>query len=187
MDLIRRLRSADLEEAQAALTEAREGGYLSDGTLRVDLTGIRLPGGDFSGADLARARLTMADLSRADLTGASLHYAVCDMVTLTGADLSGADLRRADFSIADLTGALISDAQFSRAGKLWRATMPDGSPYDGRYNLDGDLREVVELKTVNIDHPATMAEHYGVSLDAYLAGQEWAEVHLAALKEKNRK
>ena len=45
--------------------------------------------------------------------------------------------------------------------------MPDGKTYDGRFNLPGDLARARWAK-VNMDDPESMAEFYGVTLEAYL-------------------
>ncbi len=61
---------------------------------------VHMPEGDFTGADLTRARLNGCDLSKG----------VFRQAKLSGAVLSGADLREADLSDADLTGANLSGA-----------------------------------------------------------------------------
>lgn len=55
--------------------------------------------------------------------------------------------------------------------------MPDGTRYDGRYRLAGDL-EVAKVDKHDIDDPAAMAQFYKVSLEDYLQGQKWAEENL---------
>ncbi|MBN1666136.1 MAG: hypothetical protein JW862_03585 [Anaerolineales bacterium] len=66
----------------------------------------------------------------------------------------------ADFSQADLQGA----------------TIPDGSRYDGRFNLAGDL---ANARSANLDpnNPVKTADFYGVALSEYLVDQDWMRVH----------
>ena len=60
--------------------------------------------------------------------------------------------------------------------------MPDGSRYDGRYNLVFEILHL-PISNVNPDNPTAVADFYGVPLDTYLAGQEWARQNLAGLRE----
>jgi hypothetical protein len=48
--------------------------------------------------------------------------------------------------------------------------MPDGTVYDGRFNLNGDLARA-RWATVDVDDPKSMAEFYGVTVDMYMQGQ----------------
>ena len=52
--------------------------------------------------------------------------------------------------------------------------MPDGGPYDGRFNLTGDIQfaRVFDLEMDVTDSPA-MARFYEVPLSDYLRGQDW--------------
>ncbi|WP_304523644.1 MFS transporter [Actinocorallia sp. API 0066] len=61
----------------------------------LDLSAIRVRGGDLSGADLRGATLAGADLRRVNLAGADLE----------GADLRGARLRNTDLTDTNLSGA----------------------------------------------------------------------------------
>ena len=58
--------------------------------------------------------------------------------------------------------------------------MPDGSRYDGRYNLKWDL-EILKLSFGERLTPQLSAEFYGVSIEAYQRGQEWARQNLPRL------
>jgi hypothetical protein len=53
--------------------------------------------------------------------------------------------------------------------------MPDGTPYNGRFNLAGDI-DLARWGKVDPDDPAAMAYFLGVSLDSYLRGQGKAEL-----------
>jgi hypothetical protein len=50
--------------------------------------------------------------------------------------------------------------------------LPDGSTYDGRFNLEADLK-LAAIRSVNIEDPASMAQYYGVSIEQYQIGQQW--------------
>ena len=60
--------------------------------------------------------------------------------------------------------------------------MPDGSVYDGRFNLFGDLARAKWAK-VKADDPKSMAEFYGVTLEAYLQGQKKEAMVLTAAQQ----
>jgi uncharacterized protein YjbI with pentapeptide repeats len=107
----------------------------------------------------------MADLSGAKLTRTNLR----------GANFSQADLRKADLFKADLRDAInLTDDQLSQVKRLSFAVMPDGSPYDGRYNLAGDI-EFARWGRVDVEDPAAMAYFLGISLESYLGGQQQAK------------
>ena len=62
-------------------------------------------------------------------------------------------------------------AQLVQAKRLWGAVMPDGSTYDGRYNLPGDI-EFARWGGVDPTNVVAMAEFFGVELATYIKGQE---------------
>jgi len=155
MSLIRKLRSPNNRQVLEAIEELRARGWLEEGVLM----GIPLLHVHFEGADLFNANLRGVDFHQAHLQGCNLARA-----DLTGAKLTRADLRGADFT----------DEQLAETKRLWGATMPDGSVYDGRYNLNGDL-QFARWARVDVNDPEAMAYYLGVSLDAYLRGQEAAK------------
>lgn len=137
------LRRADL--SKSVLTEA----ILNEINLsEANLSEANLSGANLFRADLSFANLSLADLSEANLFGVDLRSAHLNDANLQGADLSGANLSladlsdanlfRADLSNANLRGAQVTDEQLAQAKSLKGATMPDGSKYDGRFNLPGD-------------------------------------------------
>ena len=111
------VRSSDykaIRRGVEAWREYVESRLAEDVLWRADLTHVRLPKRDLSGAVLTGANLAKANLSKANLTGADLSKA-----NLTGANLSGANLRdarlaRAVFSGADLSGSRIGGGKWSR-------------------------------------------------------------------------
>jgi hypothetical protein len=58
--------------------------------------------------------------------------------------------------------------------------MPDGSRYNGRFNLQGDLKTAYR-EQVNVTDPAAVAAFLGTSLEDYQRGQAWAQENLSML------
>lgn len=173
IELINKLRNPENRIALQAVEELRARGWLSDGSLRgialcqAQLQGADLMEADFSNIDFHQAHLEWSDLSMADLRGSKLTRA-----TLYGANFSQANLLRADLYKANLRAALnLTDEQLSKVKRLWGAIMPDGLPYDGRYNLTGDI-ELAQWSKVDTSDDQAMAEFFGVSVEAYQRGQE---------------
>jgi hypothetical protein len=172
IELKKKLDSWDNRTVLQAVEELRVRGWLGDGSL----DGVPLCDCNLEGADLLKARLRKVDLHRAHLQGADLS-----MADLTGAKLSRARLQDANFSQAilkdvdlykaNLAGARnLTGEQLAQAKRLYGATMPDGSVYDGRFNLPGDL-DFAHWGRVDAADPQAMAEFLGVSLEDYLKGQ----------------
>jgi hypothetical protein len=174
-DLIKKLSSPENKRVLEAVAALRVRGWLSDGSLAgvplcyCHLEGADLLGADLKGVDLHQAHLEWADLSMADLSDAKLTRA-----SLQGANLSETNLTGADLFKANLQGARnVSGAQLASAHRLWGAIMPDGSSYDGRYNLAGDL-EFARWGRIDINDPQAMADFLHVPLEVYQRGQEKA-------------
>lgn len=144
MQLIRKLHSEDSKTVLQAVEELRARGWLGDGSLQgAILRYVHLQGADLYKANFQGADLSMANLQGADLSMANLQEADLSMTNLQGADLSMANLRDADLRKANLWGARnLKDEQIAQAKRLWGATLPDGSPYDDRFNLAGDVEFV---------------------------------------------
>jgi hypothetical protein len=176
MNLIRKLRSPDNKRVLEAVEELRARGWLEDGSL----TKIPLCHVHFEGADLFKAKLMEVDFHQAHMARSNLS-----MADLSGAKLSRADLQGADFSEANLEGAdlfkanlkdsrNLSDEQLLKVKRLWGATMPDGSTYNGRFSLKGDF-DFARWANVDPDDLDAMAYFFGVSLEVYTQGQEQQE------------
>jgi uncharacterized protein YjbI with pentapeptide repeats len=148
------LKGADLQQANLKganlglasmegvdLCEANlEGADLGVANLQgANLTGASLQGARLLWAGLQGANLTGADLRDVDLTGANLRNAQLGDANLAGANFSAANLQRANLSGANLQGARnLKDEELAKAHRLWGATLPDGSRYDGHFKLPGD-------------------------------------------------
>ena len=134
---------------------------------QADLEAAHLERANLCGAHLDKANLQSADMRLTDLTGARLMRANLKHAHLHGALLSGADLNE-----ADLTGAQVTDKELSQADRLHGALMMDGSRYDGRYNLLGDVA-AARGNAAGVD-AAVMAAYYGIEVERYEQGQAWA-------------
>lgn len=172
IDLVRKLRSSDNKRVLQAIEELRVRGWLHDGSLKnipfchAQMQYADLLGANLTNVDLHQAHLEHTDLSQADLTGARLSR-----VNLQSANLSQTVLVNADLFKADLQNARnLTSEQLSQAKRLWGAIMPDGTTYDGRYNLAGDL-EFAKWGRVDINDPKAMAEFLRIPLETYLRGQ----------------
>lgn len=179
VQLIRKLRNSDNATVLHAVDELRARGNLVDGSLEwVYLRYVNLQGADLSGADLHRADLNMAHLQGSDLSGANLQETRLNKANLRGALLAGANLQGAFLTKANLHAVLdVTIEQLAKASRLRGAIMPDGSRYDGRFNLVGDLADARFIH-VNTNDADAIAEFYGVSIEAYERGQSWVEEHL---------
>ena len=169
--LIRKLRSPNIGVVQKAVDELRIRGDLSNGTLEC----VRLRYANMRGVDLSFANLRMTDLNfsqlqRADLTGASLQGARLNKANLRSALLQNANLEGASLTGGNLQGISdVTPAQLAKTSRLRGTTMPDGTRYDGRYKLDGDLADArfMHLDTNNNEE---LARFYGVTLEGFIRG-----------------
>ena len=177
LELINKIFKLENKSTLQAVEELRVRGWLTDGALRgmalcqAQMENADLMGADLSNVDFHQATLDFADLRKARLNGVKLNRA-----SLQGANLDHADLTYADLYKANLRGALnLTEQQLASVHQLLGAIMPDGSTYDGRFNLPGDLARARWAK-VNLEDPKSMAELYGVSLETYLRSHKQATV-----------
>ncbi|MCA9887561.1 MAG: pentapeptide repeat-containing protein [Anaerolineae bacterium] len=146
--LIRRAHSRYNHTALEAIEDMRVLGYLEEGLL--------------AGRELRGSNWQSANLYKADLTDS---------------DLTNAVLKNADFVHSNLRNAKVNEKQLMQTETMYGAVMPDGKKYDGRYNLAGDFA-YAKRSNVDIGSPEDMALWYGVALDVYLKGQQWARDNL---------
>ena len=172
LDLIRTMRSPENALVLEAIAELRARGWLEDGSLRgVMLCHAHLEGSDLTKANLREVDLHQAHLEGSDLSLADLGSAKVTRACLRGANLSQTNLAGADLFKADLAEARhVTDEQLSEAKRLCFATMPDGTPYNGRFSLKGDI-DLARWGKIDPDDPAAMAYFLGVSLESYVRGQ----------------
>ena len=181
--LVSKLGSKNGTVATEALKEIEARGWLHDGTLyKAFLLSASLDGNSFMGADMRRAHLSFSSLQQTTWLETDLQGAFFDYVDLRKAqfymysdgNLLQADISGASFANANLTGATFRDEQLCRARTLWRATMPDGTTYDGRYNLPQDIELFLSVPH-NAADPLEWAAFYGVGPPEYAQGQSWAK------------
>lgn len=151
--LIRELKSNDNATAIRALHELRARNWALDGSIRRS---------HLLKANLKGAYLKNVDLSYTWLRDANFEKAYMKGINLCGAVLVGANLKDAK---------RLSSRQLSETNMLLAATMPNGSRYDGRFNLEGDIK-MAESRDYKMSDPESAARFYGVSLDDYTIGQE---------------
>jgi hypothetical protein len=181
--LISKLASKNNTVATEALKEIEARGWLGDGSLsKAFLLSANLEGNSIMGADMRRAHLSFASLRgtswlESDLQGAFFDFSDLQKAMFTmdsdghvlQADLSGASLNG-----ANLTGCVVRPDQLARTRTLWRAIMPGGTIYDGRYNLPQDIELFLKVAR-NPRDAAEWAQFYGVTQAQYLEGQAWAK------------
>lgn len=166
------------------LHQARFDSYYNDGI-------PSLKGVNFRGAILTEAWLNFSDLRQADLRHARIEKAHCFKTNLEEADLrwskwegaylfkvnlkkgklGGVSLRNANFWECNLEGAKVQDEILAEANRLRGCILPDGRIYNGRFNLDGDIKDAIE-DGIDIENATSMADWYLVPLEDYLSGQK---------------
>lgn len=195
--LLSRVSSDNNETAKEALDELRLNGWVEDGSL--------------NGASLFKANLFGANLYDSVMIGSTLSFAVFERaylrsVVLTNSIIYFTSFRNAELRGANLTGvrspdlykyphlATLDHLTFVNAFSLREATMPDGTIYDGRYRLKGDVDAFHGIDSspgISIEYDTGQSEDdtdenwasfYGVSIDEYRQGQLWAEKHLERYK-----
>lgn len=132
-----------------------------DGKVGADCSGLALYGARFSSTGTwRRMRFDRADLrfsrldgifSRTTFIDARLHHARL-LGTFSSTDFSGADFRGASLQGASLVNVNLRDArglfpaQLRSALRLRGTILPDGTRYDGSFNLAGDLEDAEKMK-----------------------------------------
>lgn len=185
--LVSKLGSKNNAVASEALRELDARGWLSDGTLEgAFLLSANLDGNSLTGANLKRVTLSYASMRDTSFFETDLRGAFLDNANFEGASFSQhaigphyaeADLTGAGMSHSNLKDAKIRNEQLVKTRSLWKTIMPDGSLYDGRYNLKDDINLHLKFAKDPKD-PSEWAKFYGVSVEQYLRGQTWAKDNL---------
>ena len=159
--LILQLRSFESEKVLQAVDELRKHGWLEDGTLDgLELRHAHLETANLSDASLQRVNLSMADMRWTDLCGADLRGAQLNSANLYRANMAEVDLDGVNLIRANLQSVRnLTDNELVRARSMFGATMPDGSIYDGRYALLGDL-QMARSRSVDLDDATAMADFH---------------------------
>ncbi len=191
--LLLRMGSHNNETAKEAINELRLNGWLKDGSLNgVQLTNANLSDANLDNAVMIGSVLSFAVFERAHLYNATLTNAITYFTSFRNAELRGANLTgMKDLFVSNYPGIPIVDHRvFANVFSLRKAIMPDGTIYDGRYRLKGDIdtfhgilsspSNSLEFDTGQPmdDSDESWATFYGVTFDEYRQGQLWAETHL---------
>ncbi len=178
--------NGELEHADFSHSNLHQARFIS----YYKLGGAKLRGVNFRGARLTEAWLNDADLENASLRYAKLQKSHLFNTVLQKADLQYSDFRGAYFFGADLRnvsgnniniedaniwetnlfGASLSEEMLMKAKRLRGSTLPNGSRYNGKFNLIGDLEDA-KKDGVDVDNPTAMAAWYVVSTGSYEEGQ----------------
>lgn len=145
-----------------------------------DLRGADLRGADLSGAYLRETILSGAYMMHATLVATDLKRADLSKVHFEDAILLDADINEVDLSGADMRRASIKKNQLVRAKSLKGTILDDGTHYDGRFRLKGDLEEA-RMQGFDTGNAEEMARFYDVLPEVYHYGQEWARENLPEL------
>jgi uncharacterized protein YjbI with pentapeptide repeats len=177
--LVRMLRDENNKRVVKALDELRKRNLLKEGLLKwTCLRYVHFKGADLSYADLQNANFGMADLRGTDLRFANLKGARFTKANLSGVNFEEANLKGALLAHANLLHASgLLDEQLYEVNRLRGAMMPDGTRYDGRYNLPGDLWDA-NFFHVDISDPKALAAFYGISISEFTIGQKWSQESL---------
>jgi hypothetical protein len=181
IELLNKIISLENKPTLQAVEELRVRGWLGDGSLL---------GSALCHAQLQNANLMEADLRSVDFHQANLDFADLRKARLNNARLTRASLQRANFDHADLTYAdmyktnlqgasNLTTEQLSTVYQLFGTIMPDGTVYDGRFNLPGDLARARWAK-VNEADVESMARFYGVSVEEYQSAHHQKELAVSA-------
>jgi hypothetical protein len=152
--LILQMSSPTNSIAREAVRVLRRRGWLTDGSLK--------------GINLQHANLRKAFLEKADLRDVFLYKTELEDAYLQWANLQGA--------------RKLEEHQLAQVKYLRGATLPDGSRYNGRFNLRGDLSWARDSEKIALDDSQAMADFYKVSLQNYQEGQAWAQENLSELR-----
>ena len=173
IELVNKILSLENKPTLQAVEELRVRGWLCDGSLRgLALCHAQLQDADLMEADLCSVDFHQGNLDFANLSKARLNNTKLNRASLQRANFDHADLTYADMYKANLRGAHnLTSEQLSTAHQLLGAIMPDGTVYDGRFDLSGDLARARWAK-VNLDDAERMAEFYGVTVQVYLSAHQ---------------
>lgn len=188
--LVGKMGSNNNDVATEAWTEIDARGWDLDGTLRGKfLLSANLDGNKFTGADMRGIILSFSSLRDTSWIETDLEDAALDHTDLTGSTLSSypdgphipeANLKNASLFNANLTNAKVRPEQLVQVRSLSGAIMPDGRKYDGRYRLPDEVESIEKLikqRGGDIESPLLIAAYYGVPVEDYVVGQEWANNH----------
>lgn len=119
-------------------------------------------------------------LQDGSLYGWFIQRANFDGINMKDANVNGLGLFR-----CSLKDVRITDKQLAQLNDLRLTHMPDGTLYDGRFCLSGDIDWArthygIDFLVARIE---TLADYYEVSTEDFIAGQHWAYENLPKLEQ----
>lgn len=182
-----RILNAEFQKANLVWANFRDAIIKDVFFAQIDLSKADFRGAIIKDCKFQEVNLTMATLTGVDFSGNEILGVDFSQTYLMGASFEGVDLtyskfENADFLLANLKDAIYDEREIIKAGSLHRAIMSDGYVYDGRYNIEFDKVWAQAQSGKKEITSQDMANYFGVTLEAYEKGQEWAKDNLERLK-----
>lgn len=98
----------------------------------------------FRGCNWSGLRLDRFDFSESDLTDCNLSNASLVETNLRGCTLKDVNFNKTVLTCTNLKDTDITEDQLKTASSLWNSIMPNGEKFDGRFILDGDVKEAAK-------------------------------------------
>lgn len=98
----------------------------------------------FRGCNWSGLRLDRFDFSESDLTNCDLSNASLVETNLKGCTLKDVNFNGTVLTCTNLKDTDITEDQLKTASSLWNSIMPNGEKFDGRFILDGDVKEAAK-------------------------------------------
>ncbi|MGD8455541.1 MAG: pentapeptide repeat-containing protein [Anaerolineales bacterium] len=129
-----------------------------------DLSGIYLSNTNFRHVNFKNCKFTKAHMPYSRMVECDLTNAVFDNANTPGIDFSDSDLTNASFIntnmlCANLNRSKINVEHLRNVKSLAGTIMPDGSLYDGSFNLQADIEEAKEHR-YNPNDPISLQKFY---------------------------
>lgn len=157
----------NLSRANLAGAFLNDAGLVSANLKGANLSGAFMRGTHLNGADLTGADLTDATLSESTMAEALVLSGDITIVELQDSVLDDPELSESDLGEvlegATLRGAIVTNDQLATVRSLKGAIMPDGSRYDGRFNLPGDI-SAAQMQGIDPDDPEALAHWYAAGI-----------------------
>lgn len=117
------------------------------------------------------------------LQDGSLYGWFIQRANFEGLNLKDANVNGLGLFRCNLKDVRITDEQLAQLNDLRLTYMPDGTLYDGRFCLSGDIdwarsKYGIDFMLASLE---TLADYYEVSAENFIEGQRWAHENLAKL------
>lgn len=168
------LESANLEGAELQNADLYKSILRKSNLSTAILTQANLEYSNLEKADLSNAMLDYATLNNANLREANLSNCDLSFSSLRNCNLNNTDLANANLTYTNLSNTKVSDEKLIYVRALRGAIMPIGKPYNGRFNLENDIKQMQIM--INLDEIRSPAIFYGVPEIVYERGQNWRKL-----------